>query len=592
MKGDEIITKYSNQQLEELSISEVKKKLIEVSKGKIQPKISTNDKEPIWDGNIYIYNEEASESNEKMNIRIPVQVKAKRVSKFSRKFVSYSIEKTALEAYFNDGGVIYFVAEVLGKCDYTSEVKVFYKVLTAKEIREILKNIPAGGKTKSVHIDRVLEIGDKFLAQCRYFEEAKRLFSTDSIMNMIPLEKVLDKEIKIIAPTGVDDLLSGNFLAYCINDYNMKMPIDINMSYSKISVKEDQVIYIDDKRCFKDVRRVRDSEDTEYITFGDRLKLYDKDKKVTIERSKSHILDRRDTLEFFLNRLFDKNVKMKKKDCDTLEVFKKELLIIKDILMVCEKFKIEPTNVRLKNFKEEDFNALNILLNVGKYENYTDDAKSVSNIIVKFLDYKIALLKVVYEDGNKYYDWYDENLNLVVYSTYKDRKISFSRFSISDEKLLTAYNFNSDLVKSTLLPISTEDSEFISEQYTKFMLFLIKAWDIKHQEGYIEIINHLEDILNGHIDWDIKIINKAQVEYRLNNGIISQETMDELYKIKLNKDVTPRILCGILILLENFKGFEKEFDKLNKEEKEEFKEYPIYSLYSQSILSNVTVEIV
>ena len=245
--------------------------MIEVSNGKIQPKISTNDKEPIWDGNIYIYDKEASESNEEMSTRIPVQVKAKRVSKFSRKFVSYSIEKTALEAYFNDGGVIYFVAEVMGKNNYTVEVKVFYKVLTTKEIRKILKNIPNEQKTKSVHIDRVLNTGDNFLSQCAYFDDSRRLFSRDSIMNMIPLEKVLDKEIKILAPTGFDDLLSGNFLAYCINDYNMKMPIDINMSYSEISVKEDHVISIDDNRYFDDVRRVKDSEGREYITFGDRL---------------------------------------------------------------------------------------------------------------------------------------------------------------------------------------------------------------------------------------------------------------------------------------------------------------------------------
>lgn len=69
----------------------------------------------------------------------------------------------------------------------------------------------------------------------------------------------------------------------------------------------------------------------------------------------------------------------------------------------------------------------------------------------------------------------------------------------------------------TLLPMKKEYRNIICGEYNRLMLFLIKAWDIKQDDYYIKIIKKLEDILHGYIEDWVGIINKAQVEYRLND---------------------------------------------------------------------------
>lgn len=393
---------YSEKQKEQISIEVLNSMLRIATKGKVQSYISDNDKEPMWDGYIYVYKESGSEKNSDFLFRIPVQVKSKEVNKFSNQFISFPISKTCLKGYLNDGGIIYFVVEIKIDDNGNYETKIFYKLLIPSVLKDILDNMKGDIKSKNIHINRVLNAKDNFLTSCAYFEEARKIQSIDSINNSIPLEKVLDKDIKVLAVNGLDDILNGDFFTYCVNEHNIKMPVKFEGIFSELSMPINNIINIDETRYFCNCTRHVNSKNEEYITFGDTIKLLS-NKKLTILASTNNILERHKTLEYFLNKLLIEGVRIAKKEKEDIETLKNEKKFIEDVLKVCDKFNIDCTTVKLKDFKEKDFNAVNLLLGVKEYNGLINGTRNVEYAIVSFLKYKIALLKTIFDNDVIYY---------------------------------------------------------------------------------------------------------------------------------------------------------------------------------------------
>ena len=74
----------------------------------MSPFINNGDKEPVWDGNIYIY-KDRRKTKEGLK-KVPVQVKGK-INNLPRKdTISFPMEISELKDYLIDGGVLLFVA--------------------------------------------------------------------------------------------------------------------------------------------------------------------------------------------------------------------------------------------------------------------------------------------------------------------------------------------------------------------------------------------------------------------------------------------------------------------------------------------------
>ena len=102
----------------------------------LQSFINERDKEPLWDGHIYVFQKD---NNKKENLigRVSVQVKGKEkdVSKETTN-INYEIEVTSLKKYLQDGGLIYFVVVF----SENGEKNLFYKILLPFDIQQILKD--------------------------------------------------------------------------------------------------------------------------------------------------------------------------------------------------------------------------------------------------------------------------------------------------------------------------------------------------------------------------------------------------------------------------------------------------------------------
>lgn len=123
----------TNMDLETIATSSVKSSISVTDE--LSPFINERDKEPSWDGNIYIY---ANSDKRKEGIKkVPVQVKGKQSDDFSSETVKYLVTVVDLENYLNDGGVVFFVVYISRDGRKT---KIYYSCLLPVKIRNILSS--------------------------------------------------------------------------------------------------------------------------------------------------------------------------------------------------------------------------------------------------------------------------------------------------------------------------------------------------------------------------------------------------------------------------------------------------------------------
>lgn len=119
-----------NKAIEEIAVDAVKR--LFARSEVVSTFVAANDKEPLWDGHLYVYGK-GGRKNENLRGRIPVQVKGK-VFKTLRPNFKFSVTLTALRNYRRDGGILYFVVQIVDTQEY-----VFYKELSPVVLARIIK---------------------------------------------------------------------------------------------------------------------------------------------------------------------------------------------------------------------------------------------------------------------------------------------------------------------------------------------------------------------------------------------------------------------------------------------------------------------
>ena len=99
---------------------------------KLMSIISTNDKTPIWDGDIFVYKSE-KHVIKNFSARVPLQVKG--TTKTKDDF--YRIERKYLESFKNDRGCIFFLVQ---EDENYNPSKILYAMLSSKVIDSLLIN--------------------------------------------------------------------------------------------------------------------------------------------------------------------------------------------------------------------------------------------------------------------------------------------------------------------------------------------------------------------------------------------------------------------------------------------------------------------
>lgn len=120
----------NSNQIELLAVNAVEDYFAKI--GRINPTIPVGDKEPSWDGFLYLYSDDSMKKDSLIG-RIPIQVKGKQ-GEFVEA-LSYPMNTSDLRNYMREGGCIYFVVLINDK----QERKIFHRMLAPVELQNILK---------------------------------------------------------------------------------------------------------------------------------------------------------------------------------------------------------------------------------------------------------------------------------------------------------------------------------------------------------------------------------------------------------------------------------------------------------------------
>ncbi|MBO6061514.1 MAG: hypothetical protein J6P98_05310, partial [Clostridia bacterium] len=116
----------------------------------LKPEIASNDKTPIWDGHIFVYDKPGRRKQDLIR-RVPVQVKGHAESNPGKKTIPHDIPVSDLENYAKEGGVLFIKICV----DEEGKNEAYYcGALLKGDIQEILANTRKGVKNKTVWLNR------------------------------------------------------------------------------------------------------------------------------------------------------------------------------------------------------------------------------------------------------------------------------------------------------------------------------------------------------------------------------------------------------------------------------------------------------
>lgn len=556
--------------------------------------INDNDKEPSWDGFIYIYKAESLKAEDIM-YRVPVQVKGKNDEKLlKRKFISYPVEYKHLRNYYGDGGVFYIVVAL---SDDGEQTAIFYKSLTTIVLADLLKGTEnkKPEQTKSVVLQRLEKNNSEKLYRVltQFGMDRKKQGSGNGeivkkAINIDVMDKVDSIEITSYSAKSMEELFK-EIVTGEISLYGHRTDIDMWTPFDYAHQKE---------IVFKQIVKRNKSISLDGHLFYDSYlveRLPAEGNKPIIRLSQNLVIDF-DGGKINFDMLSDLNTLLH--DVEFLNQLRNEKDFYVDQVKVAE--------IRNVNFSQHMEKRMKIVIDLDaafkdigfkcnkKFEDFTDaNWKSVNELLNLYRG------NIKPKEGNEHawYMWYwddkvvplflirkeDESIEVVnwfitdkyVIFADKEEHCFLPKFSLFKRDILEKlYDVELDVWVKEINKLNSFE-KITPELYLCF-IELVAAYDITHNEKYFVVAEMIIDKVLEHLpDDEYGIINKLQLVKR--KGELTEENVALLEEFERKTD-DPMIKCAVNILLENKRVAKKIIEDMSKENKELLMSYPIYNL--------------
>ena len=595
--------------IETLSVNAVKNSI--VTSEFLDQYISENDKEPSWDGFVYIYKNK-SKKKENLKGRMPVQVKGTQCDDHSKERISFSMTKSDLINYLYDGGCILFVVYI-GNNGLTN--KIYYVELTPLKLRELLENAEEQD-SKTVHLkqfpsdsNRKSTIFLNCLQNCQKqssFVEGK-LFSLEELAK----QGVLENLVIPFSGVGIKDpqmaLVKNEVYLYAkIKGSSIPQPIKMIPEDSYTSQVLDADVTIDDKVFYTEYTVIKSSECITYC-FGNSFKMKFSEKEQTFKinfKNSSKIRVIAKDLDFILSYLDNGKFKFNNIEIPfdydganfsnfNIEEERKHLELAKKIVQVLDMLGCAD-DIDVDDMDDKDWRNMSRLITAFV------DKKPVGGLnkglapvsCIKIGKLKLALYMKELEETDEYeiYDFFKTDVSVCIEDD-EGNSLPVSPFCIlSTDNFLDINNMNFDV----LLP-SFQKLEHHTETFNianAFLLKLLSAYDKSECEEIkskiIKVCDDFSDwILNAtdeELDYEIRTLNRLQTIKRYRDFAIDE--ISTLYKLIEDSNTSEMCIVGAYLLLGQQCAAEIHFSRLTDEEQNNFKEFPIYSFWKSEEKDN------
>lgn len=594
-----------NNAIETLSINAVKNTIVMCEY--LSQFIADNDKEPTWDGAVYIYDDKVH-TKDNLKGRMPVQVKGKECDDFSKEKISFSMSTIDLRNYLYDGGCILFVVYI-GNGGLTN--KIYYSELTPIKLRRLLYE--AGEQcNKVVHLKPFPFDNNKkatIFLNCLQNCQKQASFTDGKLLSLEELEEqgLLENIVIPILGIGIDNpqtaLLNNEVYFYAnVKGSSILQPIDIILENIQTYHTIDAKITVGDKLFYTTYSIIK-SADNIIIQYGESftMKFTNPESPCKIKYTNSckiRVLAK--DLDFALSYLekgafqvngtnfpFDyKGANLTgfdvKKEKERL-AFAKRVVQVLDILGC-------PDDIDINDMGAEDWKKLDFLiislLDKKPVSGLSENLPSVSFMKVGKLRFALYVRQCDGENTGKYEisDFFKTELD-VVFDGRNGEKLQISQFSIlHTDDFLTLDNIDFDI----LLP-SYQKLEHHYETFNRATLFLLemlsacdKAVGYRHEQ-LLKVCGEFSEWISNSSedepDYQVRTLNRMQVIKRCREFTIDE--LRVLYELIESCNTREDSRVGAYLLLGQQQAAEIHFEKLSIEEQNNFKKFPIYHFWKQ-----------
>lgn len=566
--------------------------------GYVRPFICENDKTPVWDGNLFIYQDKDKLNNSTLLFKVPIQLKGEscKKDKFPEK-AYHTVPRTELCHYKCDGGVLFIKVLIIGQ-----EKKIYVCFLTKYRIDKYLEM--GKGKSCSIRLEPISANVLEFLKEAKAFHLQK---------NNTPISP-LDLRDKPISIRCVANRYEGESeYAFIVrNQRCLLVKVDgldgefyLECGDTKLNSisSEDRMVSINGISYYSIIKREYQSNGVQVMHIGKSLTI-----TVTPQSNGSATLNfsltlRADNLDELLQELrfivaigeykcitidsVTKHIPNLDADSELFQRWRETLKLWEDAMVLFDTLHIyEPLDIN--TMKDEDYSNLRKMIQAVLYndtlttsmkEDHLERIKIGNlNIVMlvhiinkkqcKLLSIQDSLVSVCQENDGKLYP-------LPCYSKIFSEEILQSNIDFTN--LLETYK---SFVKT---------NPYLYSKTNEDILFLLSHYDKK---GNRVLLNHalvLSEWLNSIEGNSVYKLNYIQTKYRL-NGNLTEEDIAILCDIsEVDESFINR--WAACVLLKDRHRCKRYWDRVSDSDKRMYIHYPIFNLLDMDLKEELSNQV-
>lgn len=572
--------------------------------------IADNDKEPCWDGHLYLY-ADGIKDKEHLQGRVPVQIKGTEVDSFVTKKWKYKLEKADLKAYLEEP-TFFIVCQV--KRDSKDRI-LFFRELLPDLVNRLLRDMGKNETRKTLFhplTDDLKEFEDQLMV---FLSNSKKMISF-AHSNLLSMEEALKKGIKefsFIVPTKYADKLqlmkylsthSSYIYAKISKELDVDMPLSNGPGRFIFQRDDDGEVRVGDRVYFKgyhnEIKEGRiiikignvmtinmpmDNTDMEQTT----VKLITKAKylKESINEAEFGVA-LNDTGVLSVGKL---DLKMNVHEKEYVEELRQKLMRWKELDNVLDKLHVtKPFD--LTAITDGQGKLIDLLIEtVGKGNMVNLPGQETTLLFWEIGNIKLLLWCAVGKDGMcAIGDFFDRSIR-IAYKISEDETINVSPYSyLQLDKLwekVDNIDFDSIIASAEEAARQHEYCYMMSNYDVLAMITAADALektDVERSKKLLEEALKLDEWL---IEKEIKdkmrplhIINKMQILKRQRELTADErQTLEDMLNEEFAEDM---VKAGVYLLLDRLGDFQKLFEKMQEDEKKSVKEFPIWRFVRES----------
>ena len=572
--------------------------------------IADNDKEPCWDGHLYLY-ADGIRDKEHLQGRVPIQIKGTEVGRFVTKKWKFKLEKADLKVYLEEP-TFFIVCQV--KKD-SKERMLFFRELLPDLVNKLLRDMGKNA-TRMTLFHPLTEDLKEFEDQLMVFLSNSKKMISFAHSKLLSMEEALKKGVKefsFIAPSKYVDRLqlmkylsthSSYIYAKISKELDVDMPLSNGPGRFIFQRDDDGEVRVGDKVYFKGyhneikdgriiikignvmtINMPMDNTDVEQAT----VKLTTKAKylKESINEAEFGVA-LNDTGVLSVGML---NLQMKVHEKEYVEELRQKLIRWKELDNVLEKLHVtKPFD--LTAITDDQGKLIDLLIEtVGNGNMVNLPGQETTLLLLEIGNIKLLLWCAVGKDGMcAIGDFFDRSIR-IAYKISEDETINVSPYSYLQLDKLWEKVDNIDfdnIISSAEEAARQHEYCYMMSNYDVLAMITaadaLEKTDVERSKKLLEEALKLDEWLIGKEPKDemrpLHIINKMQIMKRQRELTADErQTLEDMLNDEFAGDM---VKAGVYLLLDRQEEFQQLFETMQEDEKKSVKEFPIWRFVRES----------